>query len=508
MVQSWCAKVRSLSLAAALATAVMACQPPTLGAPRGATPTASPAPPAGTMAAVPADLPLGSGNPCRPASDAAAPQPTEAPAADAAGGADWRLSGGWFYSQGSGSPTTGYSIVDDAQASFWSQYLALGGWRVLGFPISRRFMLDGKLSQATQRALLQWSPVTGRVELANVLDLLHERQRDEILADQEQIPRITAVDQVNRDYATIIAMRLAWLEARPAIKQRYCDTPGGADPITLWGLPTSTAVDVSGTGAVYVMRTQRAAFQEWVDGLSVEGVTVAAPGQVTVVLAGILATKYGLIPCTALSPETAPIPSPGMPVPGTVLFCDDFEDPNQGRLPRPPVADPSPFDLTYEGGEYVIRKLDPSWDRIPNALLPERYADASISFAVRLVGDARGRHVAVACRDTEEHGHYRLTLEPDSRRFRLSRVAPDGQAITLTDWETSAAIRPANETNRIELSCAGEVISATVNDVLLASATDPDSPLREGQLWIGVGAFPGAHLTAEARFDRLVVKQQ
>jgi hypothetical protein len=225
--------------------------------------------------------------------------------ADPAGLGDWAIAGGWFYTQGAGS-TGGYSVVDDAQARFWSQFLDLGGWRTLGFPVSRRFVLDGKLSQLTQRALLQWSPATGRVELTDVLDLLHERERDGALRQQHQVPPPTAVDQVNRDYATVVARRLAWLERRPAIKRQYCRAPGGSDPIALWGLPTSDAVDVSGNGSVYVLRTQRAAFQEWVGGLTVDGVQIAAPGQVTVVLAGDLAKDYGLIPCTALSPEPSP----------------------------------------------------------------------------------------------------------------------------------------------------------------------------------------------------------
>ena len=62
---------------------------------------------------------------------------------------------------------------------------------------------------------------------------------------------------------------------------------------------------------VYVVRTQRAAFQEWVD-----GAPWAAPGQVTVVLAGDLAKLYQLVPSEALAPDlTAVIASLGLRLP-------------------------------------------------------------------------------------------------------------------------------------------------------------------------------------------------
>ena len=67
------------------------------------------------------------------------------------------------------------------------------------------------------------------------------------------------------------------------------------------GLPTSPAVDVSGDGSVFVLRTQIAAFQEWV-----HPAPWAAAGQVTVVLAGDLGKEFKLRPTEALEPESLP----------------------------------------------------------------------------------------------------------------------------------------------------------------------------------------------------------
>ncbi|HEY2595528.1 MAG TPA: hypothetical protein VGK33_16675, partial [Chloroflexota bacterium] len=194
----------------------------------------------------------------------------------------------------------GYTVIDDGNANMYSEFTRLGGWQVLGYPASQRFMWHGLLSQVTQRAVLQWSPVTGQVDFANVLDLLHDEGQDAQLLRRQQIPPPLDVDEAGMPYETIAANRLAWLDSRPAIKAAYCAAPGGGDPVQLWGLPTSPAVNMGapGGGDVYVLRTQRAAFQEWVAGAS-----WAAPGQVTVVLAGDLAKEFDLLPASALAPQ-------------------------------------------------------------------------------------------------------------------------------------------------------------------------------------------------------------
>ncbi|MDQ6670250.1 MAG: DUF4214 domain-containing protein [Chloroflexota bacterium] len=215
--------------------------------------------------------------------------------------ADRPIAGGHFFAQASNAATSGFAIIDDERAKFWTEFQRLGGWRELGYPATRRFVWHGLLSQATQRAVLQWSAVTGQVESANVLDLLHDQGLDDVLLRRYRIPPPAEVDDAGLPYETIAEKRLAWLDGRPAIKKKYCEAPGGADPLVLWGLPTSTAVNVASSGTVYVVRTQRAAFQEWVD-----GAPWAAPGEVTVVLAGDLAKDFGLLPPDSIVPEPAP----------------------------------------------------------------------------------------------------------------------------------------------------------------------------------------------------------
>jgi hypothetical protein len=217
------------------------------------------------------------------------------------GDLDWLLPAGHFFSQAGEAPQTGYSILDDDKAQFWSEFQRLGGWSVLGYPASRRFTWHATLAQITQRAVLEWSPVTGQVTFANVLDVLHEQGLDDVLSERKQIPPPADVDEVGLPYETIATRRLQWLDERPAIRSKYCNAPGGADPLALWGLPTSKVINVAEPGEVYVVRTQRAVFQEWVS-----GAPWAAPGEVTVVLAGDLAKEFKLVPADATLPEPAP----------------------------------------------------------------------------------------------------------------------------------------------------------------------------------------------------------
>src|SRR5438270_11964276 len=106
--------------------------------------------------------------------------------------ADQDVSGGHFYTQtnaGAG-PQWGYRITDEGGIGFWSEFKRLGGVPALGYPVSRRFMLDGFMSQATQKVILQARPdvTPPQVYFLNVFDKLHDQGKDSILQSQFQIP--------------------------------------------------------------------------------------------------------------------------------------------------------------------------------------------------------------------------------------------------------------------------------------------------------------------------------
>ncbi|MBI2885797.1 MAG: cellulase family glycosylhydrolase [Chloroflexi bacterium] len=219
---------------------------------------------------------------------------------------EFALPNGRFYTQTVGGGR-GFGIVDNAEAPFWSEFQRLGGVQGVGYPISRRFVWNGFVSQAMQRVVFQWRPDLGQVAFVNVFDLMSQQGLDDWL-DQRQVPRpLPSSFDAGKDFGQVIQDRLALLDSNPAIRQQYNSV---ADPVAANGLPTSRVTDM---GNHFSMRFQRVVMQQWK-----ENVPWAAAGQVTVALGGTISAEAGLLPDkSALSPEAAPglppivvIPSP------------------------------------------------------------------------------------------------------------------------------------------------------------------------------------------------------
>jgi hypothetical protein len=216
---------------------------------------------------------------------------------------EWELPNGRFFTQASGYPLgtapDGFAIVDDGQARFWSEFRRLGGVERLGYPASRRFQWNGFVTQATQKALLQWRPEQQRAYLVNVVDELSVAGLDDWLAKKWSVPRpLPAGFDAGKPWSDVMSARLALLRARPALDRRYASA---ADPLSLYGLPMSAVTDM---GSHYSIRLQRAVLQEWkVD------MPWAKAGEVTVANGGDIFKDSGLGPKIATRAEM-PAPQP------------------------------------------------------------------------------------------------------------------------------------------------------------------------------------------------------
>ena len=62
------------------------------------------------------------------------------------------------------------------------------GLQNVGYPISTRFMRDGFITQAIQKALLQWRADSNEVAFVNVFDELHNAGFDQQLFKARQTP--------------------------------------------------------------------------------------------------------------------------------------------------------------------------------------------------------------------------------------------------------------------------------------------------------------------------------
>lgn len=205
------------------------------------------------------------------------------------------------------------------------------------------------------------------------------------------------------------------------------------------------------------------------------------------------------------APTATPAPTPTVTPaarPGDVLLTDNFNDPAAGFLPRS-SPDPARYLLGYADGEYMIRRVDASYTGASTADLPGIYGDASIAIDARLVGTPGNAYVRVSCREQAgTDSEYRLAVRPGSREFRLER-RDRGRATALLDWRASPAIRDGNQTNRLELICAGDRITASINGVEVGSVAD--DTYKQGRMEIGLFS---TGVTSEARFDNLVVTQR
>ena len=203
-----------------------------------------------------------------------------------------------------------FSVCDDAQANFRAAF-EQWGLQKIGYPISRRYMRDGFVTQAFQKAIMQWRPDDNRVALVNIFDDLHNDGLDETLLSTRQTPK-QLPDDWDQDhegmhtlsdipFSEIAMKRQALLDVRPALRESYFASD---DPLTFYGLPTSEVQDMDNH---YAIRLQRAVLQEWK-----EEVPWAKKGQVTIANGGDIAKELGALPAEALIPEgdgSEPTPS-------------------------------------------------------------------------------------------------------------------------------------------------------------------------------------------------------
>lgn len=142
---------------------------------------------------------------------------------------DYPIPGGWFFSQESRQPKDippfrGYTVEDDGEAAFWTEFLRHGGVEVLGYPVSQRYHYPGPqgfLHQAFQRGILQWRPEKGEADLANVFEQFTEVGRDDVL---ETVGISQPRPPSDLPFALDAARRMGWI-TEPRFLARFLYDP-------------------------------------------------------------------------------------------------------------------------------------------------------------------------------------------------------------------------------------------------------------------------------------------
>ncbi|MGB0384343.1 MAG: hypothetical protein ACPGWR_05910 [Ardenticatenaceae bacterium] len=185
-----------------------------------------------------------------------------------------------------------FSVCDDQEANFRT---AFEGWGLqkIGYPISVRYNRDGFVTQAFQKAIMQWRVDGNYVALVNIFDDLHNAGFDDTLLSVRQTPhQLPASWDGDIPFGEVIKKRQALLNTRPALQETYF---ASSDPLTFYGLPTSQVEDM---GNHYAIRLQRAVLQEWK-----EQVPWASEGEVTIANGGDISKELGALPAQALIPQ-------------------------------------------------------------------------------------------------------------------------------------------------------------------------------------------------------------
>nr|MBA3533014.1 hypothetical protein [Ardenticatenales bacterium] len=148
----------------------------------------------------------------------------------------------FFTETAEGQAPYGFAVCDDTQARFLSAFDRWGLQRI-GYPISRRYEHDGFITQAFQKAIMQWRADSQTVVLVNVFDDLNRAGFDPRLLQTRQTPHQfqPGWDGAGLTFPQIVQKRQALLAVRPALHSAYF---AAGDPLTFFGLPTSEVTDM------------------------------------------------------------------------------------------------------------------------------------------------------------------------------------------------------------------------------------------------------------------------
>lgn len=355
---------------------------------------------------------------------------------------DYPIPDGHFFTQARGTgPETllGYTISDADGIPFWSEYKRLGGIRTLGYPASRRFTWGNWVAQVVQEGILIWHPERKEAELALVMDDLSSAGYDDWLRDTHGIPApFDTHDEEGLTFDQVRERRLKYLDLNPDVKKRFLAEKNWMD---LYGLPVS----FDDTDQAWVLRTQRAVFQQWK-----QDEPWARQGQVTIALGGDLAKEAGLLPEDALKPEVptvfhAPTPEkprrmiiPRLKVDAPIATFGMNQLEKDGSLPAPKTAaEVAWYDYSGQAGEannaVFAGHLD--WNGQPAVFA--KIKDLVNGDQIILVGDngSRFTYEVLGCDDVECHLPMSTRTDVDefigfSAFAHLTMISCEGQ------WDT------------------------------------------------------------------------
>lgn len=194
----------------------------------------------------------------------------------------------------------------------------------------------------------------------------------------------------------------------------------------------------------------------------------------------IEAAKQGVV---SVAEGSAPLPDLDLPDQGSVLYEDDFSNPNSGW---PEDAD-NEIVVGYENGEYhmeVIISNTFSW-----VTLDDSYTDTIVDMDAHVVKSSGDGDFGVVCRYQDRDNFYGIEVSEDDYIAIWKYMG--GEYYGLIDWQHSSYVSKIEGSMHITAACVGDTLSLAVNGELLAEARDSDFATGEVGIIAGTYENPG-----------------
>lgn len=150
----------------------------------------------------------------------------------------------------------------------------------------------------------------------------------------------------------------------------------------------------------------------------------------------------------------------------TVLFSDDFSDPNSGW----PAIENSQAKYSYQPDGYHISVYEVN--SAPWAKTTRQDDNVSIYVDALPVTEGASGYYGLLCRIQDNQNFYYFVIQ-NNGEYAIGKFK-DGNFQPFVGWSESAEIRQGNQSNRLRADCLGNTLRFYVNNVLLGEVNDTE----------------------------------
>ena len=207
-------------------------------------------------------------------------------------------------------------------------------------------------------------------------------------------------------------------------------------------------------------------------------------------LIGIILLAWLPLACSLLTPSGSQQP------PGSIIFQDDFSDPNSGWN----RAVTTGGETDYADGMYRILVNQPNTDIW--ALSGLDLDDVSVEVTALKVGGERDNRFGLICRAVDDNNFYTFIISSDGF-WGIGKVrGADYQLVGMESLQPSEAIRQGSEENTLRADCWGDKLTFYVNGEKLAEVQDSEFATGDVGFIAGSYGSPGVDI----RFDDFTLR--